>query len=172
MKISNRFLFNFLRTSPSQTRSVNVVEIFFTHHLIVSLSLLWRCAWHPWANMFHALSATSCRTFSTCQLPWASSPPGTLLPLKARSQAGGSPGHVLCASNKETTQLKLIRKHAGKLGIRVIFWHSALLSFLSCSLTDLIKSCRRQAWMASFLPCSKRQFPLWQEMYLKYLMES
>lgn len=68
----------------------NLLKCKITLHLIVSQSLLWRFAQHPWVNMFHAPSATSCRTFSTCQLPWASSPPGTLLLLKARSQAGKS----------------------------------------------------------------------------------
>lgn len=81
-----------------------------TPHLIVSQSPLWCCALYPWVNMFHAPSATSCRTFSTCQLPWASSPPGTLLPLKARSRAAGCSGHVLRASNDESALLNLNRK--------------------------------------------------------------
>lgn len=60
-------------------------------------SLLWRCARHPWMNMFHAPSATSCNTFSTCQLPWASSPPGTLLPLNERGGGGGGRIFRTCA---------------------------------------------------------------------------
>lgn len=71
----------------------------------------WRRALHPWGDMFHALSATSCRTFSTCQLPWASSPKGTDLPMEARRGTGGSLWRM------HTSKMKIEHVWEGKRGL-------------------------------------------------------